>query len=294
MAGCDFNLMDTHSYTIEWTHDVDKKLSEEATVLSKYIIEETGIDPIHAVEALLVTTQFIYESAYCIHSHLSALNFPQSLVSSQKISTPLLFFKLLISREMRKHFAWLCHLKENMVKKLYQRPFTSSEKAVFPVVQWFHDLMGVAPLITWVHGTRPDIHRVTSHASRLLYLVYHSHENIEHAIHQAANPVWNIASDGEFLEIFVSVANDAKMCMAMVEWPDANATPDVIVHYKTTGVGLVCSPKDKILLLMLLLFSDKGDLLRQKATGTPSCIATMASHIAHCMKSGARGPIQFY
>lgn len=286
--------MNTHSYSIEWTRDVDETLSKEATKLSDYIVNETEINPIHAIEALLVTTQFIYESEYYIHSELSALNFPRSLISTTKISVPLLFFKLLISRELRKHFAWLCHMKENMIQKVYQRPFTISEKAVLQVVQWFHDLIGVPPLITWVHGTRPDMHRVVSHASRLLYLVYHSHENIEYAIHQAADPVWNISYDGEFLELFTTVANDAKMCMAMVEWPDANATPDIIVRYKTTGVGLVCSPKDKILLLLLLLFSNKGDLIRQKATGTPSCITTMATHITHTMRSGTRGPIQFY
>lgn len=275
------------------TQDVNETLAKEATALAKYIVTETGIEPIHTVNALLVSTQFIIESDYYIHPKLSALNFPRSLVP-HGLSLPLLMFKLLTMYNIHAHYAWLTHLKENMIQKIYHRAFTAAEDSVFQVLLWFNDMMGVAPILTWVHGTRPDMHRVTAHASRLLYLVYHTHEKIEHAIHQAADPVWNIPSDGEFINVLVSVANDAKMCMAMVEWPDENGTPDMIVRYKSTGVGLVCSPKDKILLLILLLFSEQGDLIRRKTTGTPSCITYMASHIAHVMKTGARGPTQFF
>lgn len=287
--------MESDSYTLEWTQDVDASFTNNAAVLARYVVIEAEIDPIHAIEALMVSTEFIFESGYFIHSKLTALNFPASLVPTQKISLSLFFFRLLILRELRKHFAWLCHLKQNIIEDVQHREYSLPEKTIFQVVKWFNDMMGVAPLITWVHGTRPDMHRVVSHASRILFLVYHSHDSIEHAIHKAADPVWEIPHDGEFLELFVAVANDAKMCVVAVEWPDVNGTPDVIVRYKTMGgVGLVFSPKDKILMLLLLLFSDRGDLIRRKAAGTPSCIVHMASHIAHTMRTGARGPVHFY
>lgn len=274
---------------MEWVNTVDARRAREAQAVAQYVVNEIGTPPIHVCDALLISTECTIVGTYVTHNDLAGINFPLDLVPDKRISLPLFLFHVLLLFNLPQHYTWVCQLVRNLERMVTHRPYTDSEKAIVQVMEWFYDITDVACVVSCVHGTRPDIDMVVSHAAHALYLAYGSRANVQHAIVKATATQWELHIDTSFYKVVRQVVQDAQIVMAGVE---STSTPLVLVDGQNR-IGLVCCPTDKVLLLFLLLFS-QWDISMEPHTGVPPCLTGLVKTLKSLRTEGAHGTLPFH
>jgi hypothetical protein len=273
---------------MEWTLEVGAGMVATAAAVANHIVVELNTPPIHVVDAMLVSIECRVESGYAVHSKLCDINFPLILAPSGRVSLPLFLFRVLMRDNVRLHYAWLSHLADNMRTAIVHRQYTPAEEALQIVHGWFCDVAGSATVITWVASAgRPDLQRVLTHASYILHLVYGSRDAVQHAVGTAAKTMWPL--EGAFLGHVQRVVRDAQIPMQAVKWP--GKTPDFVVECGE-GAGLICAPRDKVLLLLLLLFAAEVDLVANDSNAPP-CVLAIVHAVRAARDNGVRGAVQY-
>jgi hypothetical protein len=274
---------------MEWTLEVAAHMAAAAAAVAHHIVVELGTPPFHVVDAMLVSIECHVESGYAVHANLPDINFPLVLAPGGRVSLPLFLFRVLMRGDVRTNYAWLGHVADNMRVAITHRAFTPAETALQIVHGWFCDVAGSATVITWVASAgRPDLQRVVAHASYVLHLVYGSRDKVQHALGTAAKTTWPL--EGAFLAHVQRVVRDAQIPMQAVEWP--GKAPDFVVECGAEGAGLICAPRDKILLLLLLLFAAEVDLVANDANAPP-CVLAIVRAVRAARDSGVRGEVQY-
>lgn len=273
------------SFLMEWTSNVDEHHSASAMRVATYLVSDLNIPPIHIVDAMLVGLDIVQRGRYIVLKEFQDINFPIELVATKTLSVPLLLFHLLISKDVAMHYAWFRHLVENMTSAVTHRDYKMCEQAVLVVNEWFVDLTGTACVLSWISDVgRPDMRYVVLCASRTLHLAYWTHTNVQYAIAMAVQGTWIL--NGEFRLRVSRVIHNAQIPVIAVK--ETNQ-----VDFLVDTTGLICTQFDKILLLLLLLFSNEENLIDQDCECVPVQITPMIKMLRKTCTKGIEGALPF-
>lgn len=226
---------------------------------------------------------------YCIHDTAPELGFPASLAPDARISAPIFLFHVLISDRsavvQSAMFAWAeaARVKDDAARG---RQLTIMEKAIIVVAAYFNDICGTHPLLAKAFTVgHPSLRELVSIATRRLRHSFITMARTDAALETVITTPWNIASDSPFFSMLARAISQSCVQFTTVEIAPG-PVPPVISFVINECRGVVVSPIDKLLVLIVLLFVCEFDLgagLRIRgragmaATGVPDPILDFIS-----------------
>jgi len=277
---------------MKWTSEVNEALSKDVGAIAAHLVRDLQTEATHIVDALLVTTDMNVDSGYAVHSKVQNINFPLELASCGVVSLPLLMFKVLMVDHIHYHFGWITQIVANMRAAVLHRPFSQAELALETAHSWFRDVSDCATILTWIMPVgRTDLKMVVSKAAQILKLVYGTREAVQLAVADATLVPITMSVDSAWFSAFrdTVIRAEVPMCAVAAE----PTCPDFLVSVGGGTIGLICDPRDVVLIVILMMFSSEVNLIDGCPEGTPPRIAAFASAVRSSLKNGARVPVQY-
>lgn len=226
--------------------------------IAAHIVSQ-GIHPIATVEAILRNDTLKTDEDYTLvpGTHLSW----ETRMSPEYVCVPVFFYNVLISGDIHSNMSFVWGLSVSEIQ-------TVPHEAIGMIKEWFRDLMYNSPLVDSALRIRvSQIQMIVAAGAHHFRRVCTTLSERNKAIKESITGPWAVVMGTPFM-------NMMRECMAMAPIPceivalTRGCEPDVIVEQH---VGIVfASPEDvadRVVLLFLLIFSKRYNLLGHKRAG---------------------------
>lgn len=231
------------------------------------------------IQTLMESTTFHRLGYYQVHKTQPLLAFPVDFLDGDDpLSLPVFMFHVLIAEFVAtgNHnanccSACYCWSTANSITKarLEGHELTPAEAAMLTTASFFTDLMGVhsllADCLTVGHDSLRMIVSVAIYNLRMCFVTMSA---LDGALGAALETPWDISTGSDFYDLYASVVSGCAIAFTLVE-PNRGTRSELSAVVNGT-VGMVMCTIDKLLILLVLLFSAECGL-RDRLRGFTNC-----------------------
>lgn len=243
----------------QWTLTLQ---NTKGTIEVARYITSLRINPIAAVEALCATDRLELDHDYTLvpgtrPNEITHLNW-ETRHAPDYISAPVLLYHILVSSENI-----ILHM--NYVWSIESRSPLNVVQAAIPIVAgWFRDIMHNPPIVdSALRFGRSTVQMIVAAAAHHLRMVCPDLQRRTEMVDRAISGPWRVSIATTFYKMMHRCILEAPVPIEVVAINGPkDPTPDVVVD---NLVGYVFAPAervaDRVVVLLLLLFADRYDLL---------------------------------